>query len=84
MNMTSYIPNSQWEVSRVTVENMKRSAYLAEVVELSMIRHTIEMTRKPMFYVCTLIVPCMLLTGNGHLLNFLQESLNLEKFSTYF
>ncbi len=63
MALSSFTHNSQWDVEKVTIEKTVRYIYFGETNELDFLRYTIHMKRRPEFFVYTLVIPCILLTG---------------------
>ncbi|XP_075264456.1 neuronal acetylcholine receptor subunit alpha-7-like, partial [Convolutriloba macropyga] len=62
MTLSAYESNSQWDVERVSIKEMNRTAYFGEQHVFDQIRYTIHMKRKPTFFINTLVLPCSLLT----------------------
>ncbi|XP_063723389.1 neuronal acetylcholine receptor subunit beta-3-like isoform X2 [Symsagittifera roscoffensis] len=63
MSLESYIPNSQWDLVSARMTNTTRKARLGSTLkEFEVIVYTLEMRRKPQFFVYTLVLPCLILT----------------------
>ena len=65
MSLLSYQQNSQWQLVSAKMSNSTRSASHGTVIkEFNTIVYTLELKRKPEFYVYSLVVPSAILTGN--------------------
>ena len=62
MTLESYEKNTQWDLDKVSLTYETRAAEHDISKEFDVMIYTLELARKPAFFVYTLVIPCLLLT----------------------
>ena len=62
MTLEAYQTNSQWDLVSTSLEYETRSAVHDVAKEFDVMVYTLTLSRKPAFFVYTLVVPCLMLT----------------------